>query len=359
MVQPPSLTASALAVVEPERAAWQAFVDAHPQGNLLQGAPWGELKARFGWHTHRLAVSDAAGAIVAGAQLLVRRRYGLSVAYTPRGPLFSGCADVDRVLLAALTRAARRERAVLVRLEPNLTEAHPQADPLHTWLLLQGARPAAAIQPRSSIHVDLDRPEDAIFAAFSKGHRADIRRAERQGIQVRCGAAADLPAFHAMMAATGARAAFGIHSADYYRNVWELHGACARLLLAEQNGALVAAQLVCADAHIGAYLYSGAYDAGLRTGANHLLAWHAIRWARSLGCRTYDLWGIPDALGLAAAAETPAAREALEAAAQADPLIGVYRFKKGFGGVVVRYLPAYDLPLIPPLYSLAVRRIDG
>jgi lipid II:glycine glycyltransferase (peptidoglycan interpeptide bridge formation enzyme) len=348
-----------LAVIAPERAAWQAFVDAHPQGNLLQGAAWSELKARFGWQPRRIAISDATGGIVAGAQLLFRHRYGLSVAYIPRGPLFSGAAAADRALLQAITRLARYQRAVLVRLEPNRLETSPQANGFHSWMLLQRARPAATIQPRSSIHVDLQRSEDAIFAAFSKGHRADIRRAERQGMHVRVGTAADVPTFHAIMTATGARAAFGVHSSDYYQSVWELHRPRACLLLAELNGAPVAAQLVCADAQSGAYLYSGALADGLRSGANHLLSWHAIRWARDLGCRTYDLWGVPDAFGQAAAAETPAERAALEAAAQSDPLIGVYRFKKGFGGMVVRFLPAYDLPLIPPLYRLAVRRIDA
>lgn len=349
----------ACAVLAPDRDAWQAFVDKHPQGSLLQGVAWGDLKARFGWEAQQLAVCDATGAVLAGAQVLFRRQYGVSIAYVPRGPLFSADAALDRTLLAAITRVARRRRAVLIRLEPNCLETHPQADRLHTWMLLQGMRPAAAIQPRSSVHVDLQRSEEAIFAAFSKGHRADIRRAERQGVQVRVGGAADLPTFHAIMTATGARASFGVHSAAYYAAVWELHGSRARLLIADVAGEPVAAQLICADAQVAAYLYSGAVDTGLRSGANHLLAWHAIRWARAVGCRTYDLWGVPDAFGQAAAAATPAERAALEAAAQTDPLIGVYRFKKGFGGSVVRFLPAYDLPLIPPLYGLAVRRIDG
>lgn len=95
----------------------------------------------------------------------------------------------------------------------------------------------------------------------------------------------------------------------------------------------------------------------MKSGANHGLEWHALRWARELGCRRYDLWGIPDALGRAAGAADEDERAALESAAQKDPLIGVYRFKKGFGGRIVRYLPAYDLPLIPPLYRLVRHRI--
>ncbi|NJO06173.1 MAG: hypothetical protein HC876_11995 [Chloroflexaceae bacterium] len=73
--------------------------------------------------------------------------------------------------------------------------------------------------------------------------------------------------------------------------------------------------------------------------------------------------GIPDALGRAAmlpdTPNTTVAREAMEAMAQKDPLIGVYRFKKGFGGQVVRYLPAYDYVYLPPLYTLWRRRAMG
>jgi lipid II:glycine glycyltransferase (peptidoglycan interpeptide bridge formation enzyme) len=113
---------------------------------------------------------------------------------------------------------------------------------------------------------------------------------------------------------------------------------------------------VFADLRGGYYLYSGATREGLKSGANHLLEWAALQWARAQGCTFYDLWGIPDALGQAATAPDEQQREALTAAAQDDPLIGVYRFKKGFGGRVVRYLPAYDAVLLPPLYALWQRR---
>lgn len=402
----PATPAANLAVVTPAPRDWDAFVDAHPQGSLLQGSAWGALKAGFGWSAQVIAVQRAgewpaphaaplspvsddgrpaldshptparASAViarppsqpatdsrhtllVAGANLLIRSRYGLSVAYTPRGPLLSGDPAADRLLLAALVRQARRARAIFLRIEPNCTEDHPQSDSLHTWLLLQGLQPAPTIQPRSSIHVDLTPPEAAILAACSKGHRADIRRAERQGVQVRVGTAADLPAFHQIMQATGARAAFGVHSRAYYQAAFDLHQPRARLLLATVDDHIVAAHMIFADARRGAYLYSGANEIGLKAGANHLLEWHAICWARALGCVSYDLWGIPDDLGRAASAADDAERAALEQSAQSDPLIGVYRFKKGFGGRVVRYLPAYDMSLIPLLYPIARRRLEG
>ncbi len=346
-----------LALVEPDGTTWDAFVETHPQGSLLQRSAWGELKGGFGWRARRLAVLGPDGSLRAGALLLLRARYGLSIAYTPRGPLFAGEPATDGLLLAGLARVARQARAVLLRLEPNLIETAPAADTLHSWLLLQGLRPAATIQPRSSIHVDLSLPEERLLAACSKGHRADIKRAERGGVVVRVGNEDDLATFHGLMRGTGARARFAVHSEAYYRTAWRLFQPRSRLLLAELAGQVVAAHLVFADAQAGRYLYSGADERGLRAGANHLLAWHALRWARAQGCLCYDLWGIPDELGRAAAAPDAATRAALEAAAQNDPLIGVYRFKKGFGGQVVRYLPAYDRVLIAPLYQLALQRL--
>ncbi len=347
----------ALAPGAPDATMWDAFVEAHPQGSLLQYSAWGELKAGSGWRARRIAVLDADGTPLAGALLLIRARYGLSVAYTPRGPLFSGDPMVDRLLLAGLEREARRARAVFLRLEPNVLEGNPAADALHTWLLLQGLQPVQTIQPRSSIHVDLRQPEERLLAACSKGHRADIRRAERNGVVVRQGDVTDLPVFFVLMQGTGKRARFGVHNEAYYRAAWRLFQTRSCLLLAEVDGRAAAAHLIFADARAGLYLYSAANEVGLRSGANHLLTWHAMRWARAQGCARYDLWGIPDMLGRAATAPDVEARAALESAAQHDPLIGVYRFKKGFGGQIVRYLPAYDRVLLAPLYRLALRRI--
>jgi lipid II:glycine glycyltransferase (peptidoglycan interpeptide bridge formation enzyme) len=88
--------------------------------------------------------------------------------------------------------------------------------------------------------------------------------------------------------------------------------------------------------------------------ANHLLQWHALSWAQERGAQVYDLWGIPDARGrlaqLDADPQADEQRRALEAEAAQDPLDGVYRFKKGWGGQVVRTVPAYDRVFLAPAY---------
>lgn len=346
-------TEFALALVEPEAAAWDSFAQTHPQGNLLQRSGWGELKSRFGWEVRRLALVEPQG-IRAGAQVLIKRRLGLAGAYVPRGPLWSGDANTDRLLLAAIERLCRRNRAIFLRLEPNLLET-PEADLLHTQLLLAGFQAVDPLQPRSSVQLDLAPEPERLLAAMSKGHRADIKRAARDQVVVRAGTGSrDLDAFYAIMQSTSARAGFSIHSRDYYAAAFEIFRASgdALLLLAEWQGAAVATAMLFADSHAGLYLYSGSTAEGLKSGAQHAVQWQALQWARTKGCRFYDFWGVPDAFGQAASTSDEAERARLEEAAKADPLYGVYRFKKGFGGQIVRYLPAYDRVYVPALYRI-------
>src|SRR5689334_7754705 len=96
-----------LAIVEPDVDAWDVFTRRHPLGHLLQSAGWGALKQRVGWTARRVLITSPDGPR-AGAQILFRRRFGLSVAYVPRGPLLADDEGANALLLAALDRLARR-----------------------------------------------------------------------------------------------------------------------------------------------------------------------------------------------------------------------------------------------------------
>ncbi len=63
-----------------------------------------------------------------------------------------------------------------------------------------------------------------------------------------------------------------------------------------------------------------------------------MRWAKAQGCRTYDLWGVPDF-----DPET-LEREFLQ---RRGGLWGVYRFKRGFGGQVRRAAGPWARVYIP------------
>jgi serine/alanine adding enzyme len=339
---------------------WDKLVAQHG-GQPLQAWAWGVLKSRFGWDPVRLASADGA----ACAQVLIRPYRGLAVAYVPRGPLLSGNAAVDRALIDATLGVARSRRAAFVRFEPDVLEDSAGADALAAAFRGAGFKPSErTLQPRASIRLDLTPTTKQLLAGFSKGHRADVRRAERDGVTVREGLAADSDILERMLVATNERKRFGFHPAAYYQRLLESFGDRARLLIAELDGSPVAASLNVAFGRHGMYLAAGSNAAGLEHRAAHLLQWHAIRWAKRQGVLTWDLWGIADARGRHALAAADgcldgAALAALEAEAERDPLDGVYRFKKGWGGSVVRTLPAFDRVFIAPVYWLWQWRRGG
>jgi len=330
---------------------WDRFVAAHPQAHILQTSPWGDLKAAFGWEVGRVALVEG-DQIAAGAQVLYRRLpAGLGrLAYVPRGPLVDW---EDGAMAAALMRAleeeARARGAVALTVEPDLPDGPVHRERLAALGLAPS--PLGSVQPRRTLVVDLAPGEEAILAAMKSKTRYNIRLAARKGVAVREGTEADLPAFHRLMAATAARDRFGVHAPAYYERAFRLFvpRGWARLLLAEVEGEPVAALMAFALPPRAWYFYGASGDAHREKMPNYLLQWEAMRWARSLGCTEYDLWGVPDE-----------ERERLEAefTHRRDGLWGVYRFKRGFGGRLVRTVGAWDLPLRPlpyRLYTLAVR----
>ncbi len=325
-----------------DASRWDAWV-AQQGGSLLQTTLWGQLKADFDWSWELVTEEENRG----GALLLYRPlplHLG-TIAYVPRGPVVDW-QDPDAVdaLFAALRRAARRRSAWALWVEPDLFDTAEHRAQLH----LRGLRPAPlTIQPPRTILVDISTDEETILGRMHQKTRYNIRLAARKGVTVREGTLADCATFHALMQETGARDAFGIHSAGYYQRAFELFNPTGQvaLLLAEVEGEAVAGLMVFAWGPTAWYFYGASSNRHREKMAPYALQWAAMQWAKQRGCTTYDLWGIPDA--------DEATLEA-EFAQRQDGLWGVYRFKRGFGGRVTRYVGLWEQAL-HPLYPLAAR----
>lgn len=315
---------SDLSIIEnPNASAWDDFVLTHG-GHLLQSSAWGELKSRFGWHVHRLALTRA-GTLIAGAQMLIRPLpLGWHFAYVPRGPIADPSDSRALTLLFdALGHAAKTRRAFALKIEPNWLET--TAHPFDT---LTDAPVASSIQPRVTLHLDLTRDLDTILAQMKPKWRYNIRLAERKGVSVRAGNCNDLDAFYRLLQITSARDRFAIHSRAYYETAFELFTArdWARLFVAEYAGEPLAMIFVTAFGDEAIYLYGASSNAHRERMPNHALHWAAIQWAKARGCTRYDFWG----LGATTDADAHTAH-------------GLYQFKQGFGGQLVRYLAARDV----------------
>jgi len=342
---------SSLHVTTPDNADWDTFVTSRPDAHILQTAAWGDLKSRFGWSAERIAVTRD-GQIAAGALVLFRRlplRLG-TLAYIPKGPLVDLSDEaLTSTLLSGIDALARRRRSILLKIEPDALAGSPAGE---RYLQL-GFRPSPqTVQPPSTILVDITRGEEDILAEMHQKTRYNIRLAQRKGVSVREAGRDDLLAFNVLMQVTGARDGFDVHSPNYYNAAFDLFVLRnqARVFVAETEAQIIAGVFVFVLGGRAWYFY-GASDNDFRERMpNHALQWHAIRWAKSSGCCEYDLWGIPDA--------NEAELEA-QYLHRSDELWGVYRFKRGFGGKVVRFIGALDRvynPLLYRVYLLALKR---
>ena len=339
---------------------WDAFVEQHPFGHFLQTSMWGEIKSQHGWRSLRSTVVNSSSELVGGSIVLFRMLpYGLgNIAYVPRGPVANwDNRDGAAAIVNATARLARNRGVIGLVVEPDLLDTPSDCRTLADCGLIPLDW---HVQPRSTIWVNLDVEEEVdILSPMKQKTRYNIGLSKRKGVKVRDGTLDDIATFHQLSLTTAERDEFSIHPLSYYRAFMQLFGPAganhARLLIAEHDGAPLAALVAVAFGRRATYLYGASSNASRDLMPTYLLQWEAMRWARDRGCRTYDMWGVPD--------EDP---ETLEAnfSERNDGLWGVYRFKRGFGGQVVRSIGAWAQvysPLRWRLYGWArqIRKTTG
>jgi peptidoglycan pentaglycine glycine transferase (the first glycine) len=314
---------------------WDEFLSQHPDAHLLQTSTWGNLKASFGWKVLRISTGSA------GAQVLLRSfPLGFSMAYIPKGPVGENC----EALWPELDRFCRKSRAIFLKVEPDKWRTSEQDADEESRHPLSGFQLSShSIQPPRTLVVDLSGSEDQVLGNMKQKTRYNIKLAQKKGVVVN--PSADVDAFYRLMMVTGQRDQFGVHSLSYYRRAYELfhaRGDC-ELLLAEYQSERLAGLMVFAHGNRAWYLYGASASDHRDRMPTYLLQWEAMRWARGRGCTEYDFWGVPDA-----------SEEILEEnfTQRNEGLWGVYRFKRGFGGRLVRASGPFDRVYQSALYKI-------
>jgi len=310
---------------------WENFLGNYPDSHILQSSVWGELKKNFGWRLERIKVDN-----LTGAQILMRiLPFGFKVAYIPKGPVG---ADWNN-LWSKVDDLCHQQRVIFLKVEPDewAAKGDPSSD-----LSNRGFRLSPhAIQPTRTLLVDITGSEAEILGRMKQKTRYNIRLAIKRGVIVH--ASSQLDEFYKMMLDTSERDNFGVHSLEYYRKCYELfnpRGEC-ELLMATYEGKLLGGLMIFARGKRAWYFYGASGNQYRDLMPSYLLQWEAMRWARSHACTSYDLWGIPDVDDNSLETEFTKRR---------DGLWGVYRFKRGFGGVVHRSVGSWDRVYQPVLY---------
>jgi lipid II:glycine glycyltransferase (peptidoglycan interpeptide bridge formation enzyme) len=360
---------------------WDTLIADLPNPHLLQTWEWSQVKAKYGWEPIYVAWSNTSyrsyrsnqldkldkSDIIAAATVLKRRipirGFGaqLSILYIPKGPLMDWSDEILRErVLDDLQSFAKRQGAIFLKIDPDVLlgtgipgdegavednggQAVMSALKHREWLFSSDQ-----IQFRNTVMVDLSASEEEMLARMKQKTRYNVRLAGRKGVIVRVGDISDLPILYKIYAETSVRDGFVVRDESYYQTIWqtfmETESPTCEPLIAEVEGEPVAAIFVFYFAGRAYYIYGMSREVHREKMPNYLLQWEAMRRAKAAGCSLYDLWGAPDEFN------------------ERDSMWGVFRFKQGLGGRVLRTLGAWDYtpkPFWYKMYSEILPRVLG
>ncbi len=296
-----------------DRASWNQFLfsQSSQTGIFLQSWDWGEFQKAVGRKVYRYQAGDKQAQVIELAL-----PFGKKYWYIPRGSLIEG-----------LEVEAKNHGALFVRVEPlqDLRSAFPVL------------RSTQSIQPKQTLVLDLSKSTEEILQGMHEKTRYNIRLADRKGVKVKTG---QFEEFWKLLKKTSRRDQFFTHPQRYYKKMLEVLGKDGLMkvrlhvayLSADKAGLEakpLAAAMVGYFGDTATYLHGASAYEDRALMAPYALHWDIIKDAKKDGYLFYDFWGI-----------------------DGERWPGVTRFKLGFGGQVVEYPGAFDLPFSKLWYTV-------
>lgn len=344
---------------------WNRIILGLPDPHFLQTWEWAQIKSQFGWTSQPLIWIAKSGSVTAACMVLKRQVISrgfaarLSILYAPKGPLMNwDDATLRMRVLTDIQGFAHSQGAVFLKIDPEVRVGtglpgeqddldYPAGQFVLSDLVQLGWMESKdQVQFRNTVLIDLTPSSEQLLAQMKQKTRYNIRLAGRKGVSVRMGNLDDMRMLYRMYANTSVRDGFVIRDEGYYMAVWRTFMLSRQPtmlpLVAEVEGKAVAGLMLFLFGARAYYVYGMSTEEHREKMPTYLLQWEAIKIAKSRGCDRYDLWGAPEVFN------------------EHDPLWGVFRFKDGLGGKVVRTLGAFDFapnPLWYKMYSEVMPRV--
>ena len=351
---------------------YRAFL-ASPAGTalgagFLQCPSWADVKE--GWRAQLLGwgPDPEAGQLRGVALVLLRQFPGIRkyFAYLPEGPVADWTDPGIDGWLGPLLEHLRSAGAFAVRIGPSpayrrwdaallkpltgpgrrlgdvlASEVDPLGTAVAERLRARGWRRCGGdgtgtdgdAQPRHVFHVPLaGRTTEDLWSGLNQEWRRNVRRAQKEGVEVVVGSAAELPEFYRLLGITEQRDGFRLgRSLAYYERQYAALNAeepgRMKLYLARYQGEILAAHTMITVGRRAWYQTGASADHRREVRPSNALQWRMLQDAHALGADVYDMRGVPSTLD-------PGERS-----------YGLLRWKLGTGGQVVETLGEWERPL--------------
>jgi lipid II:glycine glycyltransferase (peptidoglycan interpeptide bridge formation enzyme)/uncharacterized membrane protein (UPF0127 family) len=335
-----------VAAKESEKNTWNQFIEKNQQivGAFLETWEWGDFQKSLGLRTRHYFIKEKDEIVAVFILSFYKLPFGQSYGYMPRGPVIAKERIAEEVehfeILKAIQEWAKKElkHLIFLRMEPSLPSL--SEDTAYYGL----RKPSYHIQPPRNTIVSLSRTEEEILAHFHSSTRSNIKRAERRGVTVEIKkefTEEDYGHFFSMIKSTIKRnhGKKAYPSEQYFRTFLSANriadgidpnsrpGLSIVIFCGYQHGKPATTHVVIFSGTTATYLFGASHTEHLSSKVDTYLHWVAMREAKRLGMRYYDIGGIDEKIW---------------------PTLT--KFKKQFSDEEAHYVGNSDVPLKPLLY---------
>ncbi|MFO8000628.1 MAG: peptidoglycan bridge formation glycyltransferase FemA/FemB family protein [Marinilabilia sp.] len=193
--------------------------------------------------------------------------------------------------------------------------------------------------PAHTVMLDLNMNEDDLLRQMKPKTRYNIRLSQRKGVTVRRAGMEELSKWFRLYDETYTRKRLASNDMNFFEQVFQTTAEDTYspgevdLLLAEKEDYPLAAMFLARSGGRATYLYGASSNQYRHLQAGHALQWGAIKRSMEMGCKEYDLFGIPPVPD------------------PDHPMYGLYRFKAGFGGHQLHRQGCWDYPFDEEAYE--------
>lgn len=316
---------------------YEDFNSSTTNGDLLQSPTWTKIKDE--WKSYFLAIKQG-DKIIAIATAMVRTipYINKKFMYIPRGPVFKDYNDKDMwsFFAKAIKGFAKQKKCIFIKIDPAIKQGAGIEEIIEKngFKNVSTNKGFGGTQPQATIRQDISPEPDQILSNMPKKVRYNVNYPEKKGVEIKEVGVEGLGDFKKVMEATSSRAGFLGRPLEYYKNILETLGDKACLMIAYYEEVPIAGGITIAYGDKAWAMYGGAANTHTNLKAYYGLNYKRMLWARSQGAKYFDFFGIP------------------VNRSEKDPLYGLYKFKKSFGGEEVDFIGEYDLVVSRAYYTI-------
>ena len=315
-----------------DQQVWEDFVKTRNEANFLTSWNWSRFHQSLGKKTFPLGIyqdGKLVGVALAIKEEAKRGNY-LTIA---GGPIIDW---QSKLALSALVRhlkdLSKKEGCLFVRIRPQI---HQSATNTQVLKSLGFVKSPMHLTADLTVELDLTKSEDKLLQGMRKNTRYDIRKADKLGINTTISQEpSEIKQFYDHQLQLAQKHNFVPFAYDFLYKQFEVFSQDNQAILVHSHhqGKLLASAFIILYHNEAVYHYGISTPDNHHLPGSHAVLWRAIKEAKSRGLSTFNFWGV-------APKDQPDHR-----------FYGVTIFKTGFGGEIVQYLPAHDLPT-SPLYK--------